>query len=84
MSKVVSAKIIEKDIEVSDIPEGDHYGTWGAYVVIFEVGNTVYQLQTEDGIRTCDIPCVVCSHNGSVVVKTRYEHALENGVWLVN
>lgn len=58
-------------VQPSDLPEGDHDGTWGGYVVDVQIQNKSYRLSVDTGIRGIDCPCVVHVQDGEVTVRAR-------------
>lgn len=65
MTQVISIKEVK---EVVTLPDGEYHGFWGGYLVRIETHDKVYELKTENGIRGINVPCVVKSYNGKVVV----------------
>lgn len=55
-------------IAPSKIPEGDYPGSWSGYVVLAGIGNVVYELQTEDGVRGLNVPCTIKVRDGVATV----------------
>jgi len=41
------------------VPDGRYDGKWTGYLVQFVVDETVYEGESDDGIRGIDVPCVV-------------------------
>lgn len=67
-TKVLS---ITEIIEESSLPDGEHEGVWGAYLVKLKVNGHYYELRTENGIRTMAAPCVVTAKDGKATVRTK-------------
>lgn len=56
--------ITEKVPQVTTLPDGLYYGTWGGYVVDIDYKSKKYELATEEGVKGIGIKVVVEIKNG--------------------
>jgi hypothetical protein len=69
VTEVVSVRRIIR-ADVSELPDGRYPSVWGGYVVEAVIGGKLYELVTEDGIRTIAAKCIVTIKDGKVTVET--------------
>ncbi len=59
---------IQREVPAIHLPEGEHAGKWGGYVVNATIGGKSYVLHTNVGVRGMNVPCVVKVHGGIVSI----------------
>ena len=62
--------ITEKVPQVTTLPDGLYYGTWGGYVVDIDYKGKKYELATEEGVRGIGIKVVVEIKDGVATFDT--------------
>lgn len=62
--------ITEKVPQVTTLPDGLYYGTWGGYVVEINYKSKTYELTTEEGVRGIGIKVVVEIKDGVATFDT--------------
>lgn len=61
------------EVEPKEIPDGVYDGIWGGYNVKVFVGDKVYWLTSDIGIRTTASPCVITKDDCGFTVETKEE-----------
>ena len=62
--------IKEKVPQVTTLPDGLYYATWGGYVITLNYNGKVYELTTKEGVRGIDIKVAVQVKDGVATFDT--------------
>lgn len=56
-------------VPLAEVPDGEYYGTWGAYYAEVTIDGKRHRFRTENGIRTMNAPCVITVRDGQATVR---------------
>lgn len=71
MAIELKSDTIRVKINGTKLPDGQHEGTWGGYVLKFKAGKFDVEVDTANGVRTMAAPVIVTIKDGQISAKLK-------------
>lgn len=68
---MITVTDLRQKLDLCDIPDGTYEGTWGGYMVRFQIGGKSFEGRTSEGVRTPSCPCLITVAGNRISLATK-------------